>query len=187
MPAQYSEAADGAALRARAVRVEIARRAGIKLLAGEEPGLVNLDDRAVRGAMRALYAERFGEAELDKQKKAAEGGAAAPAAAASMPDTKTEAAQAKLPLWQRVGKLIQGEPQVADASAFYNQLQERLNQNQPLAADALAKLGAQRAEAILAALMEAGVDPARAAAAAPEKVEYDVGKPVPLKLGLVAK
>jgi predicted negative regulator of RcsB-dependent stress response len=92
-----------------------------------------------------------------------------------------------LPLWQRVGKIIQGEPQVADASAFYNQLQERLNQNQPLAADALAKLGAQRAEAILAALMEAGVDPARAAAATPEKVESDIGKPVPLKLGLVSK
>jgi hypothetical protein len=187
VPAQYSETADGAALRAGAVRVEIARRAGIKLQAGEEPGLMNLGDRAVRGAMRTLYAERFGGAELDKQKKAAEGGAAAPAAAASMPDTKTEAAQTRLPLWQRVGKLIQGEPQVADASAFYNQLQERLNQNQPLAADALAKLGSRRAEAILAALMEAGVDPARAAAAAPEKVESDVGKPVPLKLGLVSK
>ena len=187
VPAQYSEAADGAALRARAVRVEITRRAGIKLQAGEEPGLMNLGDRAVRGAMRALYAERFGEAELDKQKKAAEGGAAAPAAAASMPDTKTAAAQAKLPLWQRVGKIIQGEPQVADASAFYKQLQERLNQSQPLAADALATLGARRAEAILAALKEAGVDPARATAAAPEKVESDIGKPVPLKLGLVAK
>ncbi|MFZ3084917.1 DUF748 domain-containing protein [Rhodoferax ferrireducens] len=187
VPAQYSEAADGAALRAGAVRVEVARRAGIKLQAGEEPGLMNLGDRAVRGAMRDLYAERFGEAELDKQKKAAEGGAAAPAAAASMPDTKTAAAQAKLPLWQRVGKIIQGEPQVADASAFYKQLQERLNQSQPLAADALAKLGARRAEAILAALKEAGVDPARAAAAAPEKIESDIGKPVPLKLGLAAK
>ncbi|WPC67151.1 DUF748 domain-containing protein [Rhodoferax ferrireducens] len=187
VPAQYSETADGAALRALAVRVEIARRAGIKLQAGEEPGPLNLSDRAVRGAMRDLYAERFGEAELDRQKKAAEGGGGAPAAAASMPDTKTAAAQAKLPLWQRVGKMIQGEPQVADASAFYNQLQERLNQSQPLAADALAKLGAQRAEAILAALKEAGVDPARAAAAAPEKVESDIGKPVPLKLGLVSK
>ena len=187
VPAQYSENADGAALRARAVRVEIARRAGIKLQAGEEPGPVDLGDRAVRGAMRALYAERFGESELDKQKKAAEGGAAAPASAASMPDTKTEAAQAKLPIWQRVGKMIQGEPQVADASAFYNKLQERLNQNQPLAADVLAKLGAQRAEAILAALKEAGVDPARVVTTAPEKFETDVGKPVPLKLGLAAK
>jgi hypothetical protein len=187
VPAQYSEKADGAALRARAVRVEIARRAGIKLQAGEEPGPVDLGDRAVRGAMRALYAERFGESELDKQKKAAEGGAAAPASAASMPDTRTKAAQAKLPIWQRVGKMIQDEPQVADASAFYNKLQERLNQNQPLAADVLAKLGAQRAEAILAALKEAGVDPARVATAAPEKFETDIGKPVLLKLGLAAK
>lgn len=187
VPGQYSEAADGAALRARAVRLEIARRAGIKLQAGEEPGPVDFGDRAVRGAMRDLYAERFGDADLDKQKKAAEGGVAAPAVAASLPSSQAEAAQAKLPVWQRVGKLIQGEPQVADASAFYNQLQQRLNQNQPLAADVLAKLGAQRAAAILAALKEAGVDPARVAAAAPEKVESAVGKPVPLKLGLAAK
>src|SRR6185295_20105952 len=99
-------------------------------------------------------------------------------------DIKTETAQDKLPIWQRVGKLIQGEPQVADASAFYQKLQERLDQNQPLAADALTQLGAQRASAILAALKEAGVDPARALPAAPEKVNSDVGKPVPLKLGL---
>ena len=80
-----------------------------------------------------------------------------------------------------------GASRQADASAFYNKLQEGLNQNQPLATDVLVKLGAQRAEAILAALQEAGVDPARAVAAAPEKVESDVGKPVPLKLGLAAK
>ena len=51
----------------------------------------------------------------------------------------------------------------------------------------MTQLGAQRASAILAALKEAGVDPARALAAAPEKVSSDVGKPVPLKLGLAAK
>ena len=66
-------------------------------------------------------------------------------------------------------------------------LEERLEQNQPLVADALTQLGAQRASAILAALKEAGVDPARALAAAPEKVSSDVDKPVPLKLGLAAK
>jgi hypothetical protein len=88
---------------------------------------------------------------------------------------------------QRVGKMVQGEPQVADATPFYHKLQERLEQNQPLAPDALTQLGAQRASAILAALKEAGVDPARAAAAAPEKVDSDVGKPVPLKLALAAK
>ena len=51
-PDNTAKQVDGAALRARAVRVEIARRAGIKLQAGEEPGLVDLGDRAVRGAMR---------------------------------------------------------------------------------------------------------------------------------------
>ncbi|MBK5206748.1 MAG: DUF748 domain-containing protein, partial [Polaromonas sp.] len=184
VPGQYSEVADGAALKARAVRVEIAKRAGIKLEAGEEPGPVDLGDRAVRIALRELYAERFGAAELAKQKKAAEEEAAGDPAA---PDTKTETVREKLPLWQRIGKLIEGEPQVADASAFYQKLQEQLDQNQPLAADALTSLGAQRASAILAALQEAGVDPARATVAAPEKVSSDVGKPVPLKLGLAAK
>ncbi|HVS57930.1 MAG TPA: DUF748 domain-containing protein, partial [Casimicrobiaceae bacterium] len=186
VPGQYSEAADGAALKARAVRVEIAKRAGIKLEASEEPGPLDLRARAVRGALRDLYAERFGAAELDKQKKAAEG-VAVPASEPTATDLNTEAAQEKLPIWQRVGLLIQGEPQVADASSFYRRLEERLDQNQPLAADALTQLGAQRASAILAALKEAGVDPARALAAAPEKVSSDVDKPVPLKLGLAAK
>src|SRR5439155_2407756 len=56
VPGQYSEAADGAALKARTVRVEIAKRAGIKLEAGEEPGPLDLRARAVRVAMRDLYA-----------------------------------------------------------------------------------------------------------------------------------
>jgi hypothetical protein len=186
VPGQYSEVADGAALRARAVRVEIAKRAGIKLEAGEEPGPLDLRGRATRRALRDLYAERFGVAELDKQKKAAEGAAPAPAGTPSAAGLETETAREKLPLWQRVGKLVQGEPQVADSSAFYHNLQERLNQNQALAPDALIRLGAQRASAVLAALKEAGVDPARAVAAAPEKVGSDIGKPVPLKLGLAA-
>lgn len=187
VPGQYSEAADGAALKARAVRVEIAKRAGITLETGEEPGPADLRDRAVRGALRDLYAERFGAAELDQQKKAAESTAAAPTGEPAAANPKTEAAQERLPLWQRVGKLIQGEPQVADASSFYLKLQERLDQNQPLAADALTRLGAQRASVILSTLQENGVDPARALAAAPEKVDSDAGKPVPLKLDLKVK
>ena len=172
VPGQYGEAADGAALRERAVRLELARRAGVKLEAGEEPGPVDLSDGAVRDAVKELYGERFGRDELERQKKAAEG--AAPAGA-------------PLPLWQRLGKRIQGEPQVADASAFYRALLERLNAQQPLAADALTRLGAQRASAILAALQEAGVDAASAVVAAPEGVGSEPGKPVPLKLGLVPK
>lgn len=183
VPGQYSESADGAALRASAVRAEIGRRAGIKLQPGEEPGPLDLGDRSVRGALRALYAERFGDAELDQQKKAAE--AADSAAAGS--GGKTEAAPSGLPLWQRVGRMIQGEPRVADAGPFYERLQQRLEQSQPVATDALARLGTQRAAAVVAALQEAGVDSARALASAPENIASDPGKPVPLKLGLTTR
>ncbi|MFH1603518.1 MAG: DUF748 domain-containing protein, partial [Pseudomonadota bacterium] len=187
VPGQYSEAADGVALKASAVRIEIARRAGIKLEADEDSGPLDLRARAVRSALRDLYAERFGNADLDKHKKAAEDAAGAPAGGAAVANIKSGATEEQLPIWQRVGKLIQGEPQVADASAFYHKLQERLNQSQQLPPDALTRLGARRASAIVAALKEASVDSARARAAAPENVSTDVGKPVPLKLGLASQ
>jgi hypothetical protein len=182
VPGQYSEAADGAALREQAVRRAIVTRAEIKLAPGEQPGPLDIGQRKVRGALRDLYAERFGAAELDKQKKAAESAAGTAAAGAA-----DAAAQQKLPVLQRLGKMVQGEPQVADASAFYGKLRERLEQNQPLPADALTQLGARRAAAILAALKENGVDPAAAHTAAPEKTDAGAGKPVALKLGLSAK
>ena len=165
-----------AALREQAVRRAIITRAEIKLAPGEQPGPLDIGQRKVRGALRDLYAERFGAAELDKQKQAAESAGAADAGA-----------QQKLPVLQRLGKMVQGEPQVADASAFYGKLQERLEQSQPLLADALPQLGSRRAAAILAALKEDGVDPAAAHAAAPEKTDAGAGKPVALKLGLSAK
>lgn len=70
VPAQYSEAADGPALKAQAVRLEIARRAGIKLQQGDEPGPVDTGDEAVRVALRAMAAERF-DGPADKLQKAA--------------------------------------------------------------------------------------------------------------------
>ena len=188
VPGHYSDEADGAALRTRAVRQEIDRRAGVKLQPGEDPGPVDLGNRAVRSAVRELYAARFGDAQLDQQKKAAERAAPSPAAAASAAGGgKAEDGPDKLALWQRVGKMIQGEPQVADASAFYGALIERLNREQPLTEGALASLGAQRADAVLAALKESGADAARVAAAPPGKVEDSAGKSVSLKLGLAAR
>jgi hypothetical protein len=189
VPGHYSDEADGAALRTRAVRQEIDRRAGVKLQPGEDPGPVDLGNRAVRSAVRELYAARFGDAQLDQQKKAAERAATpSPAVAASAAGGgKAEGGPDKLALWQRVGKMIQGEPQVADASAFYGALIERLNREQPLTEGALARLGVQRADAVLAALKESGADAARVAAAPPGKVEGSAGKPVSLKLGLAAR
>jgi hypothetical protein len=180
VPGQYSDT-DAAALRAQAVRRAVAAKAGIKLEAGEEPGPLNLGERKIRGALRDLYAERFGKAELDKQKKAAE--SASPAAAAA---SASAPAAAKIPVFQRLGKLIEGEPQVADTGAFYNGLREQLEAKQPLPADALSKLGTQRSAAILAALQQDGTPAARVSAGAPEKTEAAPGKLVGLKLGLAA-
>ncbi|WP_235211654.1 DUF748 domain-containing protein [Janthinobacterium sp. RA13] len=181
VPGQYSDT-DGAALRAQAVRRAIAAKAGIKLEAGEEPGPLNLGERKIRGALRDLYGERFGKAELDKQKKAAE--SAAPVAASA---SAAASAPAKIPVFQRLGKLIEGEPQVADTGAFYNGLREQLEAKQPLPADALSKLGTQRSAAILAALQQDGTPAARVSAGAPEKTEAAPGKLVGLKLGLAAQ
>ncbi|MBP1205217.1 hypothetical protein JOD97_003259 [Duganella sp. 1411] len=190
VPGQYSEAADGAALRTQAVRRLVVTRAEIKLAPGEQPGPLDIGQRKVRGALRDLYAERFGAAELDKQKKAAESAvAAAPAGADDEAGAKPGDAEArkKLPMLQRLGKLVQGEPQVADAGAFYGKLQERLEQSQPLPQNALPALGARRAAAIVAALKEAGADTAAIQPGAPEKTDAAAGKPVALKLGLAAK
>lgn len=183
VPGQYSDT-DGAALRAQAVRRAVAAKAGIKLEAGEEPGPLNLGERKIRGALRELYGERFGKAELDKQKKAAESAIPATAAASA---SASAAATAKIPVLQRLGKLIEGEPQVADTGAFYTGLRQQLEAKQPLPADALSKLGAQRSAAILAALQQDGTPAARVGAGAPEKTEAAPGKPVGLKLGLAAQ
>jgi uncharacterized protein involved in outer membrane biogenesis len=175
VPGHYSEAADGAALRARAVRLAVARRAGLQLEAGEEPGAPNLGDRTVREALRDLYAERFGAAELEQQRKAAEQA------------TQAQATDGKPPLLQRMGRLMQGEPQVADIGPFYAGLQQRLEQTEPLAADALPALGAQRASVILEALKAEGVDAQSAATSAPAGVDGAAGQQVALKLELTAK
>lgn len=232
VPGQYNEAADGAAMRAQALRRLVVTRAGITLAPGEEPGPLDIGQRKVRGALRDLYAERFGAAELDKQKKAAEsasastaastpastaassaavsaddaagasatvadadanatakvgGGDAGTAANANVAGAADTATPKKLPVLQRLGKLVQGEPQVADASAFYGKLQQRLEQSQPLPDGALAELGAKRAAAILAVLNDVGVNVATVKTAAPETTDAAVGKPVALKLGLSAK
>ena len=83
--------------------------------------------------------------------------------------------------------MVQGEPQVADASAFYGKLQERLEQSQPLPDGALSELGANRAAAILAVLKDAGVNVTTVKTSTPEETDAAIGKPVALKLGLAAK
>lgn len=198
VPGQYGEALDGAALRQQAVRRTVLQRAGVTLAADEAAGPLDIGQRKVRSALRDLYAERFGSAALDQQKKAAEAAASASVKGGAVAGTGNPAgggqgaqaqngAEQKLPVLQRMAKLVQGEPQVADASAFYQQLQQRLEQQQALPADALRQLGTQRAQSILAALKEAGVAPEAAKAVAAQAVDARGEQSLPLKLQLSAK
>jgi hypothetical protein len=186
VPAHYSEQADGAELRARALTRDVASRAGLQLVAAEPIGPEQLRQRGVRAALRALFTERFGAAALDAEKSAAERAAATSSVPTAAPGG-SDAPRTAVPMLQRIGRLIEGEPQVADASQFYRSLQQRLIERQVLAPDALPQLGARRAAAVLAALNVAGVAPASAGAAPAEAVAAAFGKPVPLKLGMTAK
>jgi hypothetical protein len=209
VPGGYSDAADGEALRTHALRTEIAARSGRKLEVGEDPGPIDLQDDAVRGAVRSLYAERFGVADLAALKKGAEmaaassakaaqpsAGAAAdekpaagagPASEPKAPASKSLAAATPPAGGKGAGVEVPGEPQVADASAFYAQLRQRLEKEQPLAADAITALGARRAGSILAALTQDGVTPANVEASPPAPISGEKGKTIPLKLVLSAK
>ncbi len=178
VPGQYNEAVDGSAMRLHAVRVEVGKRAGIETPKGEAVGPLPLRDARVRRALRELYAERFGEAELKKVTAAAE---AAEAGAAD------DGRKTRLSAWQRLGNMLDGEPQLADAGEFYRRLQDRLVQQQPLAGDAFGQLARQRAQSILGALRDTGVTEASVAMAAVEATEAPDGKAVPLKLGLTSK
>lgn len=182
VPGQYSESADAPVLRDRAMRAEILRRAGHKVGAGEEPGPLDLQDRAQRVALRETFSARQGAPALEQLRAESERAAAAPLAAADSAPTKREQA----PLWRRALNVAQGEPNLTDPAAFYAAIGARLGATQPIGADALAVLATERSNAIASALKEAGIDPARITQPAVEKTEA-AGKMVPLKLGLASR
>src|SRR6185295_4581205 len=68
-----------------------------------------------------------------------------------------ESGAPSLGLLDRARNLVVGEPQLADPRPFYTDLVRRLREAQPLAPDALAKLGSARAAAVAEALRAAGV------------------------------
>lgn len=167
----YSPQADGAALRKLGVRQEVFRRTGASVEAQRDPGPLDLSSRSTRRALRELYAARFGDAALDEARQAAE--------------QQAQKSQDSGPaLLQRAGRLVSGEPQVADLTPFYEQLLARLEREQPVAQEALGQLAAQRADAVVAALRSAGIAPARLKTAQPRAVEAAADKPVPVALEL---
>ena len=88
--------------------------------------------------------------------------------------------------WERLARAAQGEPKVADASQFYESLEQRLEQAQELPAEALQHLGERRASTIVETLVAGGVAAERASATAAKPVD-GTDKAVPLTLELSAR
>ena len=184
VPAHVDDNADARAMRRLALAREVARRSGFAVSDDEAAGPVNADDRRTRAALRALYTERFTEAEWAKrvaeaQAKEKEKAPAVPTAEAKPVDANSSAAEAGAPtdapakplsLMDRARNLVIGEPQLADARTFYNDISRRLRDTQPLAATALADLGKARAAAIVDGLGAAKVGVDRVSVTAPPAV-----------------
>jgi hypothetical protein len=119
--------------------------------------------------MREMYAQRLGAATLQERIKAAEDKS----------------------LLQRLGQLVQSEPQFTDPAAFYQGLYLRLQETQSLAPDALNQLGVQRALAVSKGLSKAGVSSDRIALTNPgpgeKNVTMDGQVHLQLGLGLVGR
>jgi hypothetical protein len=146
----YDSEADARAMKRATLNRDISRRAGFAVAEDEEPGPVNIEDRSMRRALRAAFAERFSKAELDRLRTEAE--AKGRAGGAVVPSMTT-----------RLRNFASGEPQLVDTREFHQTLLRRLRESQALAPSALAELAQQRALAIESALKAAGADGSRLA------------------------
>ena len=167
IPEHYDPALDGPILKTHALHKEIYQRAGIQYDTDEPLTPLNFSNRTVRKAIREMYAQRLGAGALQERIKAAE-------------DKN---------LLQRLGQLVQSEPQFADPIAFYQGLYLRLQETQSLAPDALNQLGVQRALAVSKGLSKAGVPSERIVLTPRGLGDQSAAKDsqVQLQLGLLAR
>ena len=173
IPAHYDAEADARAMKRAELNREINRRAGFAVAEDDEPGPVNIEDRATRRALRAMFAERFSKAELDRLRTEAE--AKARAAGNATPSMTT-----------RLRNFADGEPQLVDTREFHQTLLRRLRESQTLPGNALTELAQQRALAIEAALKAAGADASRIARTTAAPTSNPEAKQITVHLSLAA-
>jgi len=148
IPARYDTEADARALKRAELGRELGRKAGFAVSEDDDPGPINIEDRATRRALRTMFTERFSKAEFDRLR--AEADAKAFAAGTPAPSMTT-----------RLRNFASGEPQLVDTREFHQTLLRRLRESQTLASNALAGLAQKRALAIETALQAAGADASR--------------------------
>lgn len=160
-------AADGTALKDRALRAALAQKLGVKLEPGEDPGPVAYDNAKTQRALEALAAERGGATALADFQAAFEKNVGRPA--------------------KRVNPALALVGQGSDDREFYVALFASLVEKAPAPEAELQALAENRAAAVVQALTAtAGLDPARVAAGKPETAEARE-RAVPSKLELGVK
>ncbi|HEX6006043.1 MAG TPA: DUF748 domain-containing protein, partial [Burkholderiales bacterium] len=145
---RYNPERDGRALRAAALRRDVAERLGSKPAPGEEPGPVSFDTAKTQRALEALLVARSGE------------DAPAQFAAAFGKEKGREAT--------RVNPILGFVGRASPDQELYQAMYRRLIELQPLSDSALQELARARAEVIVKQLREAGLPADRLATKDPE-------------------
>lgn len=161
--------ADGRAIKARALRAELARKLGVALKPGEDPGPVAVGDAKTQRALEAIAAERGGEGAVAAFQVRFEKDAGRPA--------------------RRVNPALALVGQASDDGAFYRGLYDDLVRSAPPPQEALDALAQRRAAEVQRWLTEG--TPLDATRAVIGKAEPSTagkgGVPSRLELGALAK
>lgn len=159
---RYSTEIDGKELKGLSVRRAVAERLGTKLEIDEDPGPIDYGKPETQRALEAMFAERFGAAQLKELQD-------------SLEKDEDKAAQPAIQTPQT--------KKAVDPGQLSKAIYARLVESEPVPETVLTELAEARARAIVAALTgDGGVAPARLSTKPPEPLPKDA--PVTAKLSL---
>lgn len=173
----WSAEIDRPAMKARQLRRAVAEKMGVKLAPDEDAGPISTANPKAQGALEALYAVRFGEADWK-------------ALQARWSQANPEKKQGVGKMLSRLNGLIKPEQPLSEnersalkGSDLHALLYARLLDQETVSDEALKQLAELRAQAIVTGLAAAGAPPERIQTAAHEPFPGE-GKEVPVKLEL---
>lgn len=169
---RFDPAADGAALKSMAIRIEIARRTGREVVYGKDPGPVDVSNPLVQKAIEAMFTERISAEALAAAKgKAAKRAADAEKGAKETTENDERTRNETLP------------PEIS--RALYIDLLRKLVESHPVTEDHLNELARERASGIKQAFVASGtIDEGRLTVMDPSATEKRDEKTVSSELTL---
>ncbi len=184
---RYSAEVDGAELQKLYVRRAVAGRLGIKLDAGNEPGLPDFSDSKVRHALEKIFAERLGGKALDEISQAVKKGEVKPrensAEAAERRKAKKGGIISRTFSAVKVYKVVPGLKSPEESELLAGELFYRLAENEPFPEKDLMQLAAKRGEAVQTEVEQAHlIEADRTRTANPEPVSGEEGVSAGLSL-----